>query len=375
MDIIVKPNQLRKTASQLTMSAKKIDLALTNIDQIIRSLGINRFEGIQASELQQRYRLETDRLRNAHTKIERFSTSLVSIADRFEQEDNRLSSRISMSSLITGLFTHLIQKLGVPALSKIMGKIGIAWPPVIVPKRNDNLPPPEWEVESQDNPQTQVQQPDPSTAVDSTSAQELHRGSPVNITDSRINSPWTQIDAPVKNQPGNRSAQAYIDVIDQFDVENRFPGRYKPGGSNLADTRCNIFAADVMRAMGVPLPTKGDLGVGHGNSKLTDPMTASFLTNPNLYTWLDSEPNGWRRINPSNPDDLLILQAHLSSGKPAVGCDQGHIAVLRPDGLPDNLSPDNVGQLRVTQAGKYNFNDHMLSPCFKGKVPNIYIHD
>jgi len=189
---------------------------------------------------------------------------------------------------------------------------------------------------------------------------------------------YTQIDAPIKNSPENRNPSSYLAVIDQFDVENSYPVRYRPDpnspNSGDADTRCNIFAGDVMRAMGVPLPTKGELGVGHGPSLNTDPMTANA---EHLYNWLSSGNNGWRRIDVNNPADLELLRNHLRAGKPALASDPGHIAVLRPDQLPDQLSIPNLGDIRIAQAGAYNYNDVALRDAAYGTKfqPDFFIHD
>jgi hypothetical protein len=193
-----------------------------------------------------------------------------------------------------------------------------------------------------------------------------------------MNGMYTQIDAPIKNSPGNRNPSSYLAIIDQFDVENSYPARYRPNPSSSnsgdADTRCNIFAGDVMRAMGVPLPTKGELGVGHGNSRYTDPMTANAR---DLYNWLSSGSSGWRKIDINNPADLELLRNHLRAGKPALASDPGHIAVLRPDQLPGQLTIANLGDIRIAQAGAYNYNDIALQDAGYGTAfqPDFYIHD
>lgn len=193
-----------------------------------------------------------------------------------------------------------------------------------------------------------------------------------------MNGMYTQIDAPIKNNPGDRDPASYLAVIDQFDVESSYPARYRPNlnSSNCGDTdtRCNIFAGDVMRAMGVPLPTKGELGVGHGDSLNTDPMTANAK---HLHNWLLGGNNGWRMIDINTPADLELLRNHLRAGKPALASDPGHIAVLRPDQLPDQLNIANLGDIRIAQAGAYNYNDIALGDAGYGEdfQPDFFIHD
>jgi hypothetical protein len=194
------------------------------------------------------------------------------------------------------------------------------------------------------------------------------------ITDSAMNCMWTQIDAPVKNSMGDRSSEKYLCVIGQFDVENSYSGRYQIGGCGSSYSRCNIFAGDVMRAMGAPLPTKGELGVGHGNAKNTDPMTA----NPNhILTWLNAGHGGWSKININNKDDLERLQNNLKDGKPTLAATIDHIAVVRPDHLPAKLTENNILELHVAQSGAVNKNDVALNQGVFGKniIPEIFIHE
>ena len=201
----------------------------------------------------------------------------------------------------------------------------------------------------------------------------------------KMDSPWAQVEAPITGQQGNRSAQQYLQIIEQFDVKDGNHCRYYTPAQNSAcsgpsDTRCNIFAGDVMRAMGIPLPTKGDLGVGHGTSKDTDPMTANA---EHLNLWLNNQMGdggssaGWRAIDPTNPADLELLRDHLASGKPALASDPGHIAVLRPDGLPAQITPANLGGLHVAQAGAtLSENVPMSSVGYgTGFNPTIFIHE
>ena len=219
------------------------------------------------------------------------------------------------------------------------------------------------DVNNSDQP---AKQPQPST-------EDLISNPRPDIKDGGMGNPWKQINAPIKNDTGQRSAQAYLDVISQFDVQNSYPGRYRPGEAT-SNTRCNIFAGDVMRAMGAPLPTKGDLGKGAGNSKTTDPMTANAR---DTHDWLNQQKDGWRKIDINNPADLQLLRDHLLAGKPAVASDPGHIAALRPDNIPGDLSKDSLDDLHIAQAGAHNYNDIALGQAGYGNKfnPDFYIHD
>jgi hypothetical protein len=63
------------------------------------------------------------------------------------------------------------------------------------------------------------------------------------------------LDAPVKSNKSNRSAELYADVINQFGVGNN------PRYDKDNHTYCNTFSGDVARAMGVPFPQKREWGM------------------------------------------------------------------------------------------------------------------
>lgn len=183
---------------------------------------------------------------------------------------------------------------------------------------------------------------------------------------------WREFrDAPIQNGPGNRNADAYLALLLQFGVDSN-PCRYKYSEAcgGPSDTRCNIYASDVMNAMGAHLPTKGELGVGHGEAKNTDPMPANAV---HTHAWLNQEIDGWRKLEPSNPDDWALLQEHLASGKPALASHPDHIAVLRPD-QPGGLTVGDTDGLRIAQAGAYNSSDTLVGNAFGDRNVGIYIH-
>jgi hypothetical protein len=190
-----------------------------------------------------------------------------------------------------------------------------------------------------------------------------------------MKSPWGQVDAPLKNNSSSRSQDWYAAVIDQFDVaSSSFSGRYSYGGAGLNATRCNIFAGDVVRAMGASLPKKGDVGHGASGSQWTDPMTAnatdlnSFL-NGTLHS-NDPANGGWSRIDATTAQGLAQLIAHVNSGQPAVASTSGHIAVIRP-GQATNIT--SWKDLRIAQAGASLFLNGTLWSGF-GSQPQFFIH-
>jgi WXG100 family type VII secretion target len=197
--------------------------------------------------------------------------------------------------------------------------------------------------------------------------------------DPNMTNMWRQVDAPLKNTAEQRSVEDYRAVIDQFDVENSHGGRYRPDDQH-PDTRCNIFAGDALRAMDAPLPTKSEfLAFIDPNPDVDpkpapDPMTVNAA---NAHTALDKGWGGWHHVDLNNPADLQTLHDYLQAGKPAVASDDGHIAVIRPDNLPEQLEVNNLKDLHIAQAGGYNYNDIALGDAGYGAAfnPDFYIHE
>jgi surface antigen len=162
MDILVKPDQLRKTGSNIENSAKNINRAMENLDQIMRALGPSQFEGMNAGELRQRYAVKRDLLRKAPDTVNRFAATLVQLADRFEQADRRLTG---------GANASLLSFKWLPNFAGILGSIGITWPPKFILFPNLNLPNAPW------NP-TPVYAPGPILQTDAapTEAGEITSG-------------------------------------------------------------------------------------------------------------------------------------------------------------------------------------------------------
>ena len=176
----------------------------------------------------------------------------------------------------------------------------------------------------------------------------------------------TPLIAPITSTPGNRQPAITAAVINQFGVESN--SRYVPDPRWVDKngdpyTYCNTFAGDVMRAMGIPLPTKEEYLKIKG-----DHATVGAA---DLYRWLtkDSANSGWIHVDPSRPEDLRRLVNHVNAGKPALAADAGHVAVIRP-GQP---AITQVGELHIAQAGANNKNDLSLKEL--SFTPDFYIHD
>jgi hypothetical protein len=149
------------------------------------------------------------------------------------------------------------------------------------------------------------------------------------MTPSSIPVPrWKPLQARVTSSPGARSAKLLDDVIGQFNVADN--PRYR---SEKGATWCNIFACDVMAAMGVVLPhwvTRNGQPVAFGPKGVPD--DALETTANALAIWLDMHGVswGWVRMSP------VALQVHTNGGHPGVvvwnagAGKHGHIAVARP---------------------------------------------
>jgi hypothetical protein len=139
---------------------------------------------------------------------------------------------------------------------------------------------------------------------------------------------------PFTNDRDHRSADAYLKAIEQFAVEES--RRYKAGSGK---TYCNVFARDVVHAMGAELP----------------PET---LVNE-LVDWLkaDGRDAGWQRI------DIRMAEEMANQGRPTIVIwknpegPHGHVAIVRPDSKYDiGHTARPPGGVEVAQAGVNNHN-------------------
>ncbi|MCB9638585.1 MAG: chitosanase [Myxococcales bacterium] len=184
-------------------------------------------------------------------------------------------------------------------------------------------------------------------------------------TPTRITSytqPWRPIDAPIQNRPGERSANAYSHVIDQFNVESN--RRYQKGHQGQGETYCNIFAWDVTKAMGAEIPHWVD-----GNGNPTGVGQGRELNANAGHDWLVNHgPNhGWRQVSAEE------AQRAANEGHPAVASWKnpggiGHIGVVRP-GEMTNRGPASA------QAGGRNFESGHIADGFGRAQPTYFIHD
>lgn len=172
---------------------------------------------------------------------------------------------------------------------------------------------------------------------------------------------WIPVDAPLQNRPGERSASAYADVLDQFAVGNN--PRYARRNGN---TYCNIFSWDATRAMGAEIPHWVDR---NGNPAAVGARGAWEMDANATNRWLHNHGprNGWRQVSAEE------AQRMANQGHPTVASWNnpggiGHIAMVRPGEL-------TAGGPTIAQAGSSNFNSGTVRQGFGSAQPEYFVHD
>ena len=139
---------------------------------------------------------------------------------------------------------------------------------------------------------------------------------------------WKKTNPVLTNSAGNRSAQAYRQVIDQFNVETN--QRYAVNKKGTGDTYCNIFAWDVTSAMGAEIPhyTNPETGepMHYPNTKGAKAMNANSMNK-----WLNKygAQYGWYEVTAEE------AQYYANQGMPAVTSwknpsGHGHMQIVSP---------------------------------------------
>ncbi|GKX28612.1 hypothetical protein SH1V18_10920 [Vallitalea longa] len=180
------------------------------------------------------------------------------------------------------------------------------------------------------------------------------------MTDTTV---WNAVKPLYTYDTGERTAQVYNKLIDQFNVKTN--PRYIPRDN----TYCNIFAWDVSIAMGVELPrfvevneignledaTGKAIGRNLGEhilyqNKSNYNADATELNANRLAIWLDAqgENYGWKEISPEE------AQKRANQGYMTISCidkspDTGHVQVIRP--TPDGSEYNAEKGVYLAQAG------------------------
>lgn len=100
MDILVRPEELRRAAGQIHRSAKVIAANLQQVDEWLKALTPAHFEGQSADQLRRRYQARRDALLNAQAKANVFADGLETIASQFEKADRKMQAGPAAGSVL-----------------------------------------------------------------------------------------------------------------------------------------------------------------------------------------------------------------------------------------------------------------------------------
>ncbi|MCX7976566.1 MAG: WXG100 family type VII secretion target [Bellilinea sp.] len=88
-EILVKPEELRASAAALHESAKRVQTAIDNVDQQIRSLGPARFEGMAADAIRAKYARMREQFYSFKPLVERIAGKMELFAVEFTKVDQQ----------------------------------------------------------------------------------------------------------------------------------------------------------------------------------------------------------------------------------------------------------------------------------------------
>ena len=88
-EILVRPQQLIAIADRVSQGARRIQIAVDEVDRSIYQLNAAKFEGNRSELLMMRYRRVKNRLGNFKTVLDHFANDLYSTAAAFEKADHR----------------------------------------------------------------------------------------------------------------------------------------------------------------------------------------------------------------------------------------------------------------------------------------------
>lgn len=209
---------------------------------------------------------------------------------------------------------------------------------------------------------------------------ELVASSPVQVSEVAAgeygnvqNSNWPPQDLVSEfiGEPSSPDPQLYNIIIDQFDVENnpRYKVRELPNGLGAShpgpETFCNIFAADVTWAMGLPVPWLIDeLGNPQPVSSRPKRNWKSLSANGMLQWLLEHGPRyEWREVSAEQS------QQNANKGIVTVACIPSHIAIVRPG--ESRVYKSRVDP-RCAQAGIKNKNNIFITNGFGEYIPRYF---
>lgn len=178
---------------------------------------------------------------------------------------------------------------------------------------------------------------------------------------------WVPVEIKHTNVIGERSAEKYTRVLEQFNVEKE--KRYQRKGDF---TYCNIFVWDVTRAMGCEIPhwideNGNSCRVGEGDETRANTLFKDWLPQHGAQ-------QGWTKVAAENYEAAKEHAQNLADqGFPVVAIwhnpkGPGHIAMVRPNGWGRSNAP------RIAQAGATCSSDMHLTQGFGSHVVEFWSH-
>ncbi|MGI6175383.1 MAG: hypothetical protein ACOYJC_04300 [Christensenellales bacterium] len=175
----------------------------------------------------------------------------------------------------------------------------------------------------------------------------------------------------VRSDEGDRSAELYRAVIDQFDVETNV--RYQNGRQGKNETYCNIFMWDVTLAMGAEIPHYTDPITGEPR-RYPDTKGAYEMNASRIYDWLAAygPSYGWHEATAEQ------AQMCANQGMPAVTIfkhnGSTHAQVVCPS---EDGAYDPQRGVTIAQAGAQRYAYAPISRIYgEASLPHVkyYVH-
>ncbi len=172
----------------------------------------------------------------------------------------------------------------------------------------------------------------------------------------------------ITNTADDRSADNYLAVVKQFDVENNH--RYTPDHAGHGETYCNIFLWDVTKAMNAEIPHWADSSTGYPTPmgkgvELNANAVVNWLVKDTSANTVEAESHGWREI----PEPEAAIAA--SAGRPTVAVWRnpvgiGHVAMV---------IPSSEKGTRLAAAGTHCYADCSVQQSFGGRNVRYFYHE
>lgn len=174
-----------------------------------------------------------------------------------------------------------------------------------------------------------------------------------------------QSDAAVRTIIGSANPRARSNraIIDSFNVENN--PKYRPNQKGTGDTYCNLYVADVTKALNAPVPRRINADTGEPiTGDIPKQTRVSYLNANRMNNWLNSHGRkyGWIEVDPptaqkmANNGNVAVATWKNPSGA------SGHIQVVSPS-KDDSYDP-KLG-VAIAQAGTKVINYGYIEDVYK----------